>query len=1133
VRLHRLELEHFGHFRRQGLAFEAKGLSLVHGRNEAGKTTVLEAIRWLLFGGTGARFAFDDDASQLAVSARAELKSGSTIDIRRNNGKNKGLRGTASSGDEIDEDWILTMLHRPNRAVFENVFGFSLAGLAKGADALEHADLKNSIFGGGLGGTVQPGDILADLTRAREALFKEGGKNQPIHVRAKKIESLTKSVAQLTTRAEDWNRLQGDFEQRKAAATEALERLLALRRREAELRALLEARPLLVSKELAAAELATLRVPEGIPEDAETKHAHLSASLEGLERDAKQRLEEIAEADDVLAREIDEVLLARDAEIATLANGLDRYLRAAEERPLRASELEQLERRARDRLASLRPAWDLGRLRGFHVDAAARANLDEAIAEGEALDTRLAGLELNLRELEEELRVNDAARAALPAEVDVAPHRAWLDAWSELAAQRSIVTATAAEIRTSERKRSALLAKLDPPLPSAARDVRTPPPDVLAAFELERAGLDERTRVARADRARLMEELVAVDDELRRVDPERRAPTENDLVAARARRDGLLEELVAALGAPRTDVHTVVRSHDRAVRDADDVADRMRLHTDAVRRRADATAQRTRLVETLATIDAAIAELATVEEEHETRWRSTWSGLIPRSPAAMRAWIGTCEQLATFEETIAEASARRDRFEATLAEWEERGRRLLGRDAPSDELRTRARALVETEERRARDAAALERDRARAEPRLDALRGERTKLEEVRAQRRERWPSLLAGVGLEPELSRGAARALIAGLVEARTELVHGEQPLREQLVRLDEELAAYRERARGIVGDDEPVVAVRAIEARLVSAREALRARKGATAARGAATRKLERADNELVRVRGELDALRSAAGVRDDDAFREVLRARARRRELVRDLALADQTLGRLRGHLSEDEFVTAIRAVDVGAATHELESVELDTKKLAEKVRELDEAVGHARAQIEAVDGRQDAADALGAVEAERAALRDEVERWSVLTLAENLLSSAIKRFEREHQPGLLGRASAILSAMTDGRYVAIRRGHEKTAVERHDGRELSPEALSTGTREQLYLAIRLAYVEHYCANAEPLPIVLDDVLVNFDDDRATATLRALAEFSSVTQVMLFTCHRSTIALAEAAGVAANTLEVPARG
>ena len=68
----------------------------------------------------------------------------------------------------------------------------------------------------------------------------------------------------------------------------------------------------------------------------------------------------------------------------------------------------------------------------------------------------------------------------------------------------------------------------------------------------------------------------------------------------------------------------------------------------------------------------------------------------------------------------------------------------------------------------------------------------------------------------------------------------------------------------------------------------------------------------------------------------------------------------------------------------------------------------------------------------------------------------------------------------------------------------------EALSDGARDQLYLAIHLAALEHWLEANEPMPLVLDDVLIHFDDERAAAALEVLGELAGKTQVLYFTHH-----------------------
>jgi uncharacterized protein YhaN len=168
----------------------------------------------------------------------------------------------------------------------------------------------------------------------------------------------------------------------------------------------------------------------------------------------------------------------------------------------------------------------------------------------------------------------------------------------------------------------------------------------------------------------------------------------------------------------------------------------------------------------------------------------------------------------------------------------------------------------------------------------------------------------------------------------------------------------------------------------------------------------------------------------------------------------------------------------------------------------------------------------------LESRRAELRGYAEQYAVVTLARTLLERQVARFQEQHQPRLLAELSALFAALTEGRYQRVyqRLDDEHTFVAvRGDGTEVTPAAMSTGTREQLYLAVRLAYVRHYCDAAEPLPLVLDDVLVNFDAGRARATVRVLSQFAERAQVLMLTCHEHLAAMThEVAGV--NPLTLP---
>jgi uncharacterized protein YhaN len=144
----------------------------------------------------------------------------------------------------------------------------------------------------------------------------------------------------------------------------------------------------------------------------------------------------------------------------------------------------------------------------------------------------------------------------------------------------------------------------------------------------------------------------------------------------------------------------------------------------------------------------------------------------------------------------------------------------------------------------------------------------------------------------------------------------------------------------------------------------------------------------------------------------------------------------------------------------------------------------------------------------------------ETWAVLTLCKTLLDETRKIYETERQPGVLRQASLFFKVMTEGHYIRVIAPLDgaEIQVERADGVRLPPQLLSRGTAEQLYLSMRLALVREYAATTDALPVVFDDVFVNFDPARTRNTLHAVRELSETHQVLIFTCHPHLVNIVE---------------
>ena len=153
---------------------------------------------------------------------------------------------------------------------------------------------------------------------------------------------------------------------------------------------------------------------------------------------------------------------------------------------------------------------------------------------------------------------------------------------------------------------------------------------------------------------------------------------------------------------------------------------------------------------------------------------------------------------------------------------------------------------------------------------------------------------------------------------------------------------------------------------------------------------------------------------------------------------------------------------------------------------------------------------------------AAMRGHTDRYLRLRLASAVLQREIDAHRERHQSPLLTRASALFRRLTLGSFVGLEslyNDKDQQVVQgvRPDGRQVGVVGMSEGTRDQLFLALRIASLEQYLSSNEPLPVVVDDLLINFDDARSAATLEVLAELAERTQVLFFTHHQHLLDIA----------------
>ncbi|SDG00306.1 Uncharacterized protein YhaN [Limimonas halophila] len=266
--------------------------------------------------------------------------------------------------------------------------------------------------------------------------------------------------------------------------------------------------------------------------------------------------------------------------------------------------------------------------------------------------------------------------------------------------------------------------------------------------------------------------------------------------------------------------------------------------------------------------------------------------------------------------------------------------------------------------------------------------------------------------------------------------------------------------------------------------------------------------------------------------DAFAQEADAIAEERRQIQTIADAEAAIAREAG--DDGERAAALKADLAGGDPDAWarETAELDTA-IAETRQAWETAAGdlrQARADRERVERASDVAELETRRNALIAEMQDAYRRWQTLTTARALVERTLKTYERERQPAVVARAGDHFARVTGGRYSRVVQDSEGGGIDvlDHRGERLRPDQLSRGTREQLYLSVRLGLAAEFAQRGTVLPLVMDEILVNFDPERMTAMARELHQVAAHHQVILFTCHpmvAETVATAGPATVIDN--------
>jgi uncharacterized protein YhaN len=1161
MRIKRIRLAAYGPFTDMRIDLPATGsdFHILFGPNEAGKSTALKALRHMLFGipvQTGLNFLHG--YTKLRVGARLANTNGDEIEFLRRKGRAKTLRGR---DDEtvLDDDALAPYLGGVSAEVFEQMFAIGHEELIKGGEEIlsGKGSVGQALFAAGAG-LIRLQTVQNRLEEECGALFKPSGSTPSINRTAKAIRAARKNQKEALLLPKTWQAHDRDLRDAQKRLENVKKTLGSHKQKQARLERIQEALPLIAEKRDIDARLIAY---QGVPaldddfgekrRDAE-KELKIAVTVDGRSRVA---IEKISREIDALP--IPRALLENALAIESLQHELGSFRKAQKDRPGLDGRMRQLQKQAADLLEEIGEE-----IRGRSIDELKLppSTVGEIQTLGKAYE-RLTAKQESAREqyriLKNRFNQTTAQRQAMPVPVDVSLIETALQSAQEagpietqLAEKRMGVEVLESELIRSLKRQRFWTGSLE-----AVDTLPLPPRETVDQFETRFDAFQRAVEKHRETRASLKNQIAQTQTELQAIDLSRNVPTESDLNASRTLRDQgwtLIRQELEGAASSADEARAFVRQFDNAsglpdsfeksmVR-ADHISDRLRREADQVSRKGLLEARKKELDASLSDMDATLEKALGGRRELEASWQQVWepSGITPQTPREMRGWLA---EMASLREKLVDLRSQKARIETLAAQAAAlKSDLLLALDAagmpceakhPLSRLARAAQATINAQRALASDMAAADKDLINLKTELDACASSISGLEGALSDWNTSWGKNLNRLGISPDASPSAALAVIDSIREARNK-INDADILRKRIAGIDRDAAEFIDRVDKLVKILAPDLisetrdrAAERLNGRLNKARRDESKQAGLKEQLAFAKKEQEDADRRMLACKALIETLCREANCTTAEALAETEKRAQERQALTRQKSDLEKQLRRLSAGAPVDGFIAETTSVDADSIAPQLQALDEAMDELEKERSVLDQNIGALKLELRQMDGTS--AAALHAENAERllAGLEADVEKYARLKIASIILSRTVEQYREKHQGPLISRASELFARMTLGAFSRLRADYDDNGnpvlvgIRTETDAPVHVDGMSDGTADQLYLALRLASLEQYLENNEPLPFVVDDILMRFDDDRALATLGVLAGLTDKTQVLFFTHHWHLVELAENAG------------
>ncbi|MFN2268556.1 MAG: ATP-binding protein, partial [Desulfonatronovibrio sp.] len=526
------------------------------------------------------------------------------------------------------------------------------------------------------------------------------------------------------------------------------------------------------------------------------------------------------------------------------------------------------------------------------------------------------------------------------------------------------------------------------------------------------------------------------------------------------------------------------------------------------------------------------------EEELINHWQKLWSpmNISPLSPREMAAWISKVKEITSLGEKLESLLLDKEKTDKMIHSITESSKEVLTMEGVEVSEQTdfiTLTALVEEHREKASQQISarknLEHDLKKTSNRLKKLELKYNELTDQTAEKKNLWKQAVQELNIDPlqnpqEVSQ---EIKICSEISESLKYLKKLETSKNALTKKCREFSSQVMKLVHKIGDKEssdsrPEDVVNNAYKKLQKEQEKHARKKDLQDRLDNTAHKLSELKKEFKILEDNLELLCQEAGTEDPENLTEIEKKAGLAAELRSKLDHINSRLLELAAGEDLNTFMS--KALNLGpdelqATIHDLkkrqEEKEPDLETLIKKITEKE-------LQLKQMDGTSQVPDFEQQVQEQRAVLETNVEQYISLRLAAHILSAEIERYRAANQGPVLQNASEVFRKITLDSFSRIMADYDEKgdpiikAVRKNDT-ALQVQDLSDGSRDQLFLALRLGGIYRYLQENPPFPFMVDDILVHFDDERSIKTLSVLTELSRETQVLFFTHHRHLVDLA----------------